>query len=287
MTKQRSILGVVEVPATRHGPGLTTHDVGEDIVGRTIDPYVAVSLYDMAGPTFPPHPHAGFAVATYILPESPIGFVNQDSIGNRNPIPPGALHVTVAGSGVLHEEEPERTGSLARGYQIWIDLKNGSRMVAPHALHLAAKDVPVVTRDGVTIRAVLGASNGATSPLKLPTDLRLIDVALAPSASFTQTLAREENTFIVMIEGEALVNGSRARAGEAVRTAADGETLDVIAAAHGARFTLFAGKPFNQTRAQRGPMVAGDNAELQRLMNSYAAGEFGRLTPFSAQRVAG
>jgi redox-sensitive bicupin YhaK (pirin superfamily) len=282
---ERSIRKIVQASVSRHGAGLTTRDATPEVLGADMDPFIVVSLYDMAGPTFPPHPHAGFAVATYMLPESPLGFINQDSIGNVNAIPPGALHVTVAGSGVLHEEQPQGSGSIARGFQIWIDLKNGERGVAPHALHLPASDVPVARRHGATVRAVLGASNGIESPLVLPTRLRLIDVALEPGAGFTQELDSGENAFVLMIGGQASTHGRDARAGELASTVPDGDRLTLIAGANGARFTLFAGLPLRQRRAQRGPMVAGDAAELQGFMSAYVAGRFGHLKPFAEQAL--
>lgn len=278
----RSIVSVLEAPATRHGPGLVTHDAGEAVLGSDMDPFIMVSLYDMAGPTFPPHPHAGFAVATYILPESPTGFVNQDSIGHRNVIAPGALHVTVAGSGVQHEEQPQGPG-VARGYQIWIDLKNGARQVAPHAMHLAARDVPVLEQGGASLRVVLGASGAAVSPATLPTDVRLIDGTLASGATVTQHLDAGENAFVFLLDGSATVNGALARGGEIVRTRADGDTLTLVAGPDGARFTLFAGRPYRQPRAQRGPFVASDTRELQGFMTAFAEGRMGRLTPFARQ----
>lgn len=280
---QRTITAILVAPVSRHGPGLTTYDATPETLGEAIDPFIMISLYDMAGPTFPPHPHAGFSVATYILPESPVGFINQDSMGHKNPIPPGALHVTVAGSGVLHEEQPERSGSVARGFQIWIDHANGARDVSPRAMTLQAADVPVRTEAGVTVRAVLGASNGLASPLTPPTAVRLIDVAMQPGARFTQTLEADENAFLMMIDGEASVDGRLARAGEIVRTAADGDELVIESAQAGARFTLFAGRPLRQPRVARGPMVAGDQAELQRFMTAFSQGRFGRLTPFLRQ----
>lgn len=283
----RTILDIVSAPVSHHGPGLVTYDATEAVLGANMDPFIVVSLYDMAGPTFPPHPHAGFSVATYILPESPIGFINQDSIGHRNTIPPGALHVTMAGSGVLHEEQPEHAGQVARGFQIWIDHANGARAMPPSASTLHAKDVPMVVKNGATIRVVLGASNSAASPLEVQTAVRLIDVRLEPGAAFSQHLDRDENAFLMIHGGSAQVNGRHAQVGELVRTAADGETLSVTAAAEGARFTLFAGRPLRQVRAQRGPMVAGDQAELSRFMNAYAKGQFGVLTPFAEQPAAG
>jgi redox-sensitive bicupin YhaK (pirin superfamily) len=280
---QRTIRKITPAPTHYHGPGLTTRDAGAASLGDAMDPFIMASLYDMAGPTFPPHPHAGFSVVTYILPDSDVGFINQDSRGTLNTIPPGALHWTTAGSGILHEEQPEMTGKVARGYQIWIDLKNGERQMPPAALHLAVDEVPQTHVKGSTIFAVLGASNELVSPLQTPTHVRLIDVIQVPDAVFTQELFDDENAFVFMISGEADINGHVAKAGDLVATARDGTRLVVTASAQGARFTLFAGVPFDQSRAQRGPFVASDAHELAGYMTRYAQGDFGQLRPFAEQ----
>ncbi len=277
---RRTVKSISHPRRQTHGPLLTTTDLGERELGEALDPFIVISLYDMSGPTFPPHPHAGFSVATYILPESPVGFINQDTLGNRNRIAPGALHLTVAGRGVQHEEQPERDGSLARGFQIWIDHADPGREMAPLALHLRAGDVPVVSRDGATIRAVLGASNGIASPLTPPTPVRVIDVALERSAQFSQDLSATENAFIVVLAGVAEISGARVANDAVAVTSTDRSTLVVRADDEPVRFTLFAGRPLRQ---KRGPFVATDASQLQRFMTNFQDGGFGALKPFAAQ----
>lgn len=278
----RMLDSVLQPNVKRHGSGLVTADLG-GALGSELDPFIMVSLYEMAAPTFAPHPHAGFSVATYILPESPIGFLNQDTLGNRNRIGPGTLHVTVAGSGVQHEEQPERLGAVARGYQIWIDHGDAQREIAPHALHLAASDVPVVEREGATIRAVLGASNGVASPLSPPTKVRLIDVALEPNARFDQELQKREAAFLFILAGVVEISGARISAGQVALMGIDGETLSVSAHDGPARFTLFAGAPLQSRRVHGGPFVASSEAQLQRFTDRFRSGSFGALKPFAAQ----
>lgn len=280
---QRTVKSKVKPVSQQHGDGLVTTDLGGGAVASFLDPFIMVSLYEMAAPTFPPHPHAGFSVATYILPESPIGFFNQDTLGNRNLISPGALHITVAGRGVQHEEQPERLGSRARGYQIWIDHSDADRELAPYALHLAAQDVPVSESRGATVRTVLGASNDAVSPLAPPTSVRLIDVALEPGATFDQSLKLGETAFLLVLEGIVDVAGVTVRAGEAALTDTDGNELSVGAIGGHARFTLFAGAPLKNRRVQSGPFVASSKSQLLRFASEYRAGAFGKLTPFSEQ----
>lgn len=279
----RTVHLIHSAPVQRHGPGLSTTDLTAAALGDHLDPFIVVSFYEMTGPTFPPHPHAGFSVATYILPESPIGFINHDTLGNRNRIAPGALHVTIAGAGVQHEEQPERAGSIARGFQIWIDHDNAAREIAPFAQHLRAADVPVVKIGGARVAAVLGYSNGAASPLVPPTPVRVIDVALEGGAAFSQSLNPQENAFLYILEGGIEVGGADARAGDVVSFARDGDMLAVEAADGGARLILFAGAPLNQRRVQRGPFVAGDAGQLQRFITRFQSTGFGSLKPFAAQ----
>lgn len=281
MTRPRSLLSIDSLPMQRHGAGLVTRDLRWSEAAQDLNPFIAVSLYDMQGPTFPPHPHAGFMVATYIVPESPLGFVNQDSLGTRNRIAPGALHVTVAGRGVLHEEQPEASGAVARGFQIWIDLPDDARESQPVALHLDANEVPRVQWPDGEVRVVLGEAQGVRSPLELPTPVILVDAALGPGAAWTHTQRPGDHAFIVIREGEIEINGQRAAAGSVVRTRADGDTLACVATSAGARCTLFGGAPLLQPRLLHGPFVARDAAQLGQFLRDHATGRFGALPPMA------
>jgi len=282
MTAPRTALAATPLPEQRHGSRLRTRDAFIGALGPDLDPFLMVSLYEMRGPTFPPHPHAGFMVATYILPESEVGFVNQDSLGTHNRIPPGALHVTLAGRGVLHEEQPEVEGLLAQGFQIWIDLPAALRESAPQALHLPAEAVPAVASPGVDVRVVLGAHQGLAAPLTLPTPVTLLDVTLAPGARWTHALAASEHAFAFVLGGGVSLGPVGAVAGQLLRTRAEGEALTLQAGHEGARFTLFAGTPLRQPRAMQGPFVANDAHQLARFARDHASGRFGSLTPMGA-----
>jgi hypothetical protein len=277
MSAERSVLSVETLPEQRHGGRLTTRDAGH---GLDLDPFLMVSLYAMRGATFPPHPHAGFVVATYILPESEIGFVNQDSLGTRNRIAPGALHATVAGRGVLHEEQPEVEGRLAQGFQIWIDLPQAERERAPEALHLEAERVPWVALSGADVRVVLGSLAGVTSPLSLPTAVSLFDVTMSPRARCELPLRSTDHAFAFVLAGAVDAGGRRATEGQLLRTRAGGDRLDLTAGGDGARLTVFGGTPLSQPRVAQGPFVAGSREQLARFAAAYAAGRFGTLEPF-------
>lgn len=262
---------------------LTSREVHQALSEDELDPFLVVSLFEMRGPVFPPHPHAGFSVATYILPESPVGFINQDSLGTRNEIKPGGLHATIAGSGVLHEEQPIVTGGLSRGYQIWIDHRNGERDVPPRPETLEADDVPEYRGEGVRVRVLIGAAQGLRSSISLPTSVRLLDVELAAGARLVQPVDAAERGFIVAVSGVIRV-GDRDVPASHVATISDaGDALEIEAGRAGARATLFLGTPLRQPRAFGGPVVGGTRAEAERFLRAASAGSFGSLRPFAEQ----
>lgn len=274
---------VVRPHSMTHGDRLVTRDVDEGLIGAAMGPFLFVSLFTMREPVFPPHPHAGFSVASYLLPESPIGFINQDSLGTRNRIAPGALHVTRAGRGVLHEEQPERSGSVARGYQIWIDHAEADRELPAAALHLAADEVPQRAFGDSTVRVVLGARFGLSSPVSVPAAAQVVDLALAVGAPVEFALDPAESGFLVVLDGVVQV-GDRVVAAGDVAVASPGAAVRLDAVTASARATWFGGRAASRQRVRQGPFVANDPAQLQRFFEDYRSGRFGALTPFAEQR---
>lgn len=277
---------IIAVPQGLSSPLIRTHDITRELVGEHIDPFLITSLFEMKGPVFPPHPHAGFAVMTYILPESETGFVNQDSTGFSNEIAPGDLHVTFAGSGLLHEETNKVEGRSAVGFQIWIDVPNANRRDAPTATHLKRENVQTQQNSNGIIRVLAGLSNGLNAKIDIPTQFRLIDVTLNPGGSFEQDLNATETAYLYVISGAVTVGDVTANAGEALLTQRGGTLLPAGAGADGARFVLFAGEPLKQNPVFGGPFVASDHDELSGFKRAFASGEMGHLTAFSDKNVA-
>ncbi|MCF6446043.1 pirin family protein [Nereida sp. MMG025] len=283
---QRNVESIFTAPKGLDAPLISSHDVTRMNVGARMDPFLIASLFDMKGPVFPPHPHAGFAVMTYILPESETGFVNQDSTGFSNVIAPGELHVTVAGRGLQHEETNVVAGKSALGFQIWIDLPNDHRQDAPSALHLTDENVPSLVNDTQSIRVLAGASNGITSPVDIPTQFRLIDANLKKNAPFVQDLTPTETAYVHVLAGTVEVDGQMANAGDVIFTERGNETLAMKAGEQGARFMLFAGEPLHQEPRFGGPFVASNAEELAGFKRAFAAGHMGTLTAFADQKAA-
>lgn len=272
---------VVRAPAGLDVKGLKTHDLTFENFREQINPFLILSLFDMTSPVFPPHPHGGFSVATYILPESEIGFWNQDTIGTKNTIEPGSLHWTTAGSGLMHEETVSRSGRHALGFQIWIDHTAEKRQVKPEGLQLHARDVPMVTGDGFVKRVLVGASGEVASPLNVPTPVRIIDVELSLGATVSENIGQGENAFAWVRSGSIATAGRQVGAGEVAFL-----NVPLVATAESdARFTLFAAQPIIQNIQPGGPFVGSNSGEIKAFHQSYRNGDMGHLTPFDQAKL--
>jgi redox-sensitive bicupin YhaK (pirin superfamily) len=263
-------------------PGLTTRDLTFESFRNEINPFLVVSLFDMTGPVFPPHPHGGFSVATYIFPESEIGFWNQDTIGNSNATAPGSIHWTVAGNGLMHEETVQRSGKHARGFQIWIDHAAAKRHIEPAGLHLKTDDVPVLGEAGVTKRILVGASGDVVSPLAAPTPVRILDVEMEAGTTLSEALLPGENVFAWVREGEVIIGQKPVKAGEAVLV--KGDAMMTKALGH-TRFMVFAAVPFVQSLQPGGPFVGSDADEIRAFHRRFRTGDMGKLTPFNQNKI--
>lgn len=271
------------------GTGFTASTFRQNDFIGTMDPLVMVDHYHMSKPTFGAHPHAGLSAVTVLFEDSVGKFHNQDSLGNDFDLMPGDLYWLKAASGAVHDEKP-RDGANTHGLQVFINLPHLMKHDPPESLHVQAKDMPIIAKDGMRVRVVLGNSNeteGAISPA-LP--MTILDGELDIGREFTHDLQAKENGWIYLLTGEIKINAGgeeiNMQAGKAlgIKTMSGFNTnlieLSNVASSK-AHFVLFASAPVNESFVQKGPFVMSNEAELARIEAAYAAGKLGQIKSLS------
>lgn len=279
----RRIRRVAYVPRVHRGAGFDVAQLHGDAIDGGMDPFLQIDAFSLSEPFFGPHPHAGFSAVTYIFPESPMGFINRDSLCNRQRIGPGALHWTTAGRGVQHEEVPEQRGIAVLGLQMFVNLPAALKHIEPGFIHLEPDQIPLWQEGGAKARVVFGSANGIQAAAPTPTPgARLLDVDIAPGADFELTLPARDNCFIWIF------------AGSANAVTPDGvlplETFDLVgydlggnrillkAGDHGARLALCGGPPLNEPVVASGPFVMNTAGQIQDAIAAYRRGDMGQLS---------
>ncbi|SFB38347.1 hypothetical protein SAMN04515620_15825 [Collimonas sp. OK607] len=123
---------------------------GSNFLGNRLDllkfcgianPIVGFEHYEICGKTFAPHPHAGFSAVSYVLEDSLGALRSRDSLGNDLVVKPGELIWTQSGSGIIHDEAPETTGSRVHGVQFFVNVSGKHKHLEPEVFHLSQNEI--------------------------------------------------------------------------------------------------------------------------------------------------
>jgi hypothetical protein len=224
---------------------------------------------------FPWHPHRGMETVTYMLG----GKVEHgDSMGNKGVIGPGDLQWMTAGSGIIHQEMPQRTKGMLAGFQLWVNLPARQKMMDPRYRDVKASDPPVVKlKNGVSVKVIAGEVEGTMGPVRdIVVESQYLDVAVPADKDFEHPIKKGHTAFAYVLEGEGrFAPGSKTSVGpEHVLLFGDGDSVGIRALAGPLRFLLVSGKPLGEPVAWGGPIVMNTQEELELAFEEYDMGTF-------------
>jgi hypothetical protein len=203
---QQRVTSAFSTRSLRPGPIATGH-------------FLSVDHFLMSQPTFPPHPHAGFSAVTWMLPWSEGSFQNRDSRGDSSLIAPGALHWTLAGAGMLHEEIPTRPGQVCEGLQIFVKLPESEELSEPRAFHIAPAEVPRQESVGSSIRVLAGEIQGVRS--RIPSHANTTLLHVETSGELSIDVPSGVQAFALVLRGQGRIAGTAIESGAALSLAAN------------------------------------------------------------------
>ncbi|HEY7209531.1 MAG TPA: pirin family protein [Bryobacteraceae bacterium] len=288
MSEQKKVLGVYGAAGS--------HWVGDGFPVRTLLPSHGVRdlspflMLDYAGPRrFEPsnrprgveeHPHRGFETVTIAYQGS---VDHRDSGGNSGTINPGDVQWMTAASGVVHEEMHGREftskGGTFEMVQLWVNLPAKYKMSKPRYQGLLSAQIPQVDLGSAAFaRVIAGELMGVKGPATTSSPVHVFDVRLEAGGRGEFTLPPGQNSALVLLRGDVLVNGTTALKGEAqvARLSESGESVLLEAKAESLILVL-SGEPINEPVASYGPFVMNTEAELRQAFEDYRAGRMGRL----------
>lgn len=292
----RTVAKIVNSVETLEGEGFLVRRPFPQSSFSAFDPFL---LLDELGPVdlkpeqakgAPDHPHRGFETVSYILDGR---LEHKDSEGHAGLLHPGDVQWMTAGAGVVHSEMPAaeftRTGGRLHGIQLWVNLPQRDKMIAPRYQEIPASQIPVAqTEDGsVTVRVIAGAALGAKAVIETRTPIIYLHFTLQPGATIAQPVPQEYNTFAYVLEGTGLfgtdsfgTEQTRGEDGQMVIFAQDGEEVSIANppdAQTPLDLLLVAGVPLNEPVVRYGPFVMNTQAEIRQAIDDYRQGRMGRI----------
>ncbi|MEW8186492.1 MAG: pirin family protein [Candidatus Thiodiazotropha endolucinida] len=277
VNNRRGIKQVVVGQETSDGAGVRLSRVIGGPQLPQFDPFLLLDHFVSDDPDdyiggFPPHPHRGFETVTYLL----AGQVeHRDNAGHTGLLETGGVQWMTAGRGVIHSEMPQQQDGLLSGFQLWVNLPAGEKMIDPRYQEFDRQAIPLEVRsDGVEVRVVAGQTSRQTrGPVcELVTPALFYDITLPVGTRFEESLPETYNSFVYLIEGTVSIDGIDLEV-NSLAVLDQGDSVE-ITAQEPSRLLLVAGQPLHEPIARRGPFVMNSEAELQQAFNDYQEGRF-------------
>lgn len=253
------------------------HDRG--LVER-FDPFLLLDDIHSANPDdyvpgFPWHPHRGIETVTYVLQ----GQIDHgDSLGNRGTIGSGDVQWMTAGSGILHQEMPQRYTGDFRGLQLWVNLPARHKWIEPQYRDLPEAAIPCCRLDGgAAVKVIAGRCNGCQGPLTgLLGDPEFLDVSVPAGTGFSHPTPEQHTVFAYVLEGAARFarDAYGPVTADHVVLFGPGDSVTVTPGPDGVRLLLFCGAPLGEPVAWRGPIVMNTQEELDQAFREVRDGTF-------------
>lgn len=243
-----------------------------------LDPFLLLDHFGSDNPDdymagFPMHPHRGMETITYMLKGS---VEHRDSTGRKGLINAGDIQWMTAGSGILHQEMPQRSEGGVNGFQLWVNLPRAQKMMEPRYRDVTREMIPEIDAgNGAKVKLVAGRVGGVSGPVKdLIVPVEYLDVTLAKGGSIDRDIASGHNAFAYVFEGSARFGPGPYMDKEHLAIFGKGDGVTAEAGPDGARFLLVSGRPIKEPIAWGGPVVMNTEEELQAAFREIDNGTF-------------
>ncbi|MFW9786487.1 MAG: pirin family protein [Candidatus Thorarchaeota archaeon] len=280
MTETRSIKTILRAKPTMEGAGVRLKRVFGYHETELMDPFLLLDHFGSDNPDdylkgFPWHPHRGIETITYMVQGK---VKHEDSLGNAGAIESGDVQWMTAGSGIIHQEMPQRSEGAMMGFQLWANLPKSNKMMHPRYQDIKDSEIPVIeTESGAKVRIICGKLHGTCGPVsEIVTDPEYMDVIVPAGKEFVHSVKKGHTVFAYVFEGEGYFDENKENLIESEHLILfeDGDQVVAKASDKQLRFLLVSGMPIGEPIAWYGPIVMNNREELEVAFREYREGTF-------------
>ncbi len=282
MSLQRTVSHVLESQSTVDGAGVKLKRVFGHMQIPALDPFLLLDSFGSNNPAdylagFPWHPHRGMETVTYMLSGE---VEHQDSLRNKGTIKSGDLQWMTAGSGIIHQEMPQKTAGMLRGMQLWVNLPHKAKMSEPKYRDVVHKDVPTLEiSQGVSAKLISGTLLGSKGPVDdLTAKINYFHFTLQPGKEVSFDVDAAHNAFAFLLNGSAQFGETSVGEGR-LALFGKGKELHVKAHEKPVDFIFASGEPIGEPIAWGGPIVMNTDEELDLAFRELQDGTFIKKKP--------
>jgi redox-sensitive bicupin YhaK (pirin superfamily) len=194
------------------------------------------------------HPHIGLSTLTYLMDGA---ITHRDSTRSDQLIAAGDVGFMTAGKGVTHTERTPnylRTAKpfILHGYQIWVALPKANEEDEPHFQFIPKSQLPKWSENGLDLILVAGEGFGRKSPLKVHSDLFMVDISSKTARTLAIAGQLQGEIAVVVTHGSVMIGDENVEEGQMLIS----KTIDTcsIELSDHTRVLLFGGQPLPEER---------------------------------------
>ena len=285
---ERQIQKILNCTQTLEGAGVKLKRVLGNDKDSTLDPFLLLDHFGSDNPEdyilgFPWHPHRGMETVTYMWK----GEVEHgDSMGNKGVIKSGDVQWMTAGSGIIHQEMPQKYDGLMQGFQLWVNLPAKKKMIDPKYRGIEKQQIPVLEKDGAKIKVIAGKVDGTEGPVRdLAINIEYFDVELYAGKTFEHATPVNITVFTYVVEGSIEIGSKKILQGQCA-VFGEGDLVKTVSTG-GARFLFVSGKSLNEPVAWRGPIVMNTEEELDKAFEELDSDTFIKIkNPVKPKKIS-
>ena len=275
MSTYRKISKILTSKPTSDGAGVKLNRVFGYYEVPLLDPFLLLDDFGSDNPDdyiagFPMHPHRGIETVTYMLSGE---VEHSDSLGNKGIIKSGDVQWMTAGSGIIHQEMPERVEGKMRGFQLWLNLPAKHKMMAPRYQDVKKEQITELSpAKGVQVKVICGEMNSTKGPVQdLVVDAEYLDISIDSNTQFEKATTTGNKVFAYVYEGQGYFEPEKEGLIKNTQLVIfdDGEKVIIQTDNEPLRLLLISGKPLNEPVAWRGPIVMNTDEELRVAFDEY------------------
>ncbi len=245
---------------------------------KKLDPFLMLDVFDsdnyedyIAG--FPMHPHRGIETITYLLAGE---IDHEDSLGNKGSILPGGTQWMTSGSGIMHQEMPQKSDAMI-GFQLWLNMPQKDKMKSPAYREVNEDQMPVYEEVGLRVRLISGEFRGVEATIK-PDYVKpeIYFAEMEQGHVFNQSLAKDDTAFIFIFRGSVRIGDEVVEQKNGVLFT-EGDEIEIKAETD-AKFLYIQGEKINEPISWGGPIVMNTKEEVNEAFDELRAGTFLKTT---------
>lgn len=242
---------------------------------KDFDPFLMLDSFDSVNPSdyvegFPMHPHRGIETITYLIKGE---IEHEDSLGNKGVIRSGETQWMTSGSGILHQEMPQKAERML-GLQLWLNMPLREKMAEPAYFSITKDMIGTKLIGKNTIKVLSGRYEEVTGVTPKHIPATIYDIELAKGEEIQIEVNKEETVFVFLIDGDAYIEDKRISSKTAVLFD-KGDSISLLAPKDSeTRIIFFSAKPLLESIAWGGPIVMNTQEELQEAFKELRKGTF-------------